>query len=224
MDQIDGLPAVPRVGDVVKVVNQGMTYSSYESWVERNTPSNLSAWKGSNFVSAVNGSAGTVLAVAPHTTDSSLLLALVKFSDRYVVIGVKGLAIIKSKDGVAWQPNFILQYDLKVDPFELFETMKEVEARIKVLASNPDLNRDTIKIYEIKNILSVKLDTRVIIGGLKVTTKPQDNQDKKAIKRAEQQTYYKKNRKKILARMKARREEKKQKVNITKIEETPNNG
>ncbi len=60
--------------------------------------------------------------------------------------------------------NFILQYDLDVDPFETFETMKEVQARIKELAKRPDLNRDTVKVYEVSKTYDVRLETTLIFG------------------------------------------------------------
>jgi hypothetical protein len=64
--------------------------------------------------------------------------------------------------------NFILQYELDTDPFETFATMKEVEARIKELAKRTDLKRESIKVYEIAKTFDVKLETRIIFGGVKV--------------------------------------------------------
>lgn len=58
-------------------------------------------------------------------------------------------------------PRFILQYELDEDPFELFATEKEVRARIKDLAERRDLKRDSIKVYEIKNVRAVKLGTSI---------------------------------------------------------------
>jgi hypothetical protein len=58
-------------------------------------------------------------------------------------------------------PRFILQYELDQDPFELFATEKEVRARIKELAERADLKRDSIKVYEIKNVRAVKLGTSI---------------------------------------------------------------
>jgi hypothetical protein len=58
-------------------------------------------------------------------------------------------------------PRFILQYELDKDPFELFATEKEVRTRIKELAERHDLKRDSIKVYEIKNVRAVKLGTSI---------------------------------------------------------------
>lgn len=66
--------------------------------------------------------------------------------------------------------KFILQYELDKDPFETFATMKEVEARIEELAKRPDLKRDSIKVYEIAKTYDVKLETRILFGGVKVKT------------------------------------------------------
>jgi hypothetical protein len=53
-------------------------------------------------------------------------------------------------------PRFILQYELDTDPFELFATEKEVRARITELAANPQLKRDSLRIFEIKKVRTVK--------------------------------------------------------------------
>ena len=58
-------------------------------------------------------------------------------------------------------PRFILQYELDEDPFELFATEKEVRVRINELADKPNLKRDSIKVYEIKNVRAVKLGTSI---------------------------------------------------------------
>lgn len=60
-------------------------------------------------------------------------------------------------------PKFILQYELDQDPFELFTTMKEVKARIAVLAENRSLKRDKIFIYEIANIQKVELGVSITL-------------------------------------------------------------
>lgn len=58
--------------------------------------------------------------------------------------------------------KFILQYELDEDPFELFYTMDEVKKRIDNLVKNKEsLKLDSIKIYEIKNVKTVKV-TKVV--------------------------------------------------------------
>lgn len=57
--------------------------------------------------------------------------------------------------------NFLLKYELDEDPVEEFETMKEVEKRIKELLDNEDLKKDSLVVYEIKSVKKVKLETKV---------------------------------------------------------------
>lgn len=58
--------------------------------------------------------------------------------------------------------NFLLKYDLDEDPIEEFETMKEVDDRIKQLVEEEDsLQKDSIVIYEIKSKHEVKIETKI---------------------------------------------------------------
>lgn len=60
--------------------------------------------------------------------------------------------------------NFLLQYELDEDPIEEFETMKQVNDRLKELAGRSDLKRDSIVLYEIKAKKTVKLTTQTRIS------------------------------------------------------------
>lgn len=62
--------------------------------------------------------------------------------------------------------KYILQYELDEDPFELFATLPEVKARIRVLAQNDSLKRDKIFVYEIKKTTKVEISTTTNIKGL----------------------------------------------------------
>lgn len=58
--------------------------------------------------------------------------------------------------------NFLLKYDLDEDPIEEFETMDEVELRVKELVEEEDsLKKDSIVIYEISKKYAVTVDTKV---------------------------------------------------------------
>lgn len=76
-------------------------------------------------------------------------------------IGYEFLELLTHTPSKTLPPRFILQYELDADPFELFATEKEVRARIKELAEKSDLKRDSIKVYEIKNVRAVKLGTSI---------------------------------------------------------------
>jgi len=58
--------------------------------------------------------------------------------------------------------NFLLKYDLDEDPIEEYETMKQVDDRIKYLVENvQELKKESIVIYEIKKKHRVTISTRI---------------------------------------------------------------
>lgn len=61
-------------------------------------------------------------------------------------------------------PKFLLRYDRESDPVEEFATLPEVRTRVKELLSDRSVKRDSFKVYEIKNVLKVKVDERVSIS------------------------------------------------------------
>lgn len=71
------------------------------------------------------------------------------------------IALIKRASGKAFMAKFLLKYDLDTDPIEEFETMKEVNDRIKELVLRSDLKRDSMVVYEIKSKKNVKIDTTI---------------------------------------------------------------
>jgi hypothetical protein len=60
--------------------------------------------------------------------------------------------------------NFLLKYDLDEDPIEEFETMKQVNARIKELLEDESLDRNSMVVYEVKAKKTVKFDTKIVIS------------------------------------------------------------
>jgi len=70
--------------------------------------------------------------------------------------------LIRKANGKAKKVNFLLKYDLDEDPIEEFETMKEVDERIKELVEEEDsLQKESIIIYEIKAKHEVKVETKI---------------------------------------------------------------
>lgn len=57
--------------------------------------------------------------------------------------------------------NFLLKYDLNEDPIEEFETMDQVNDRIKALLERSDLKRDSMVVYEIKSKRAVSIETKI---------------------------------------------------------------
>lgn len=94
---------------------------------------------------------------------------------------------------VAISPNFILQYDKGGDPFEVYETMREVEERIKMLAKDYGFNREAIRIYNVSSVTEVQLDTRIILGTkVNLANTKKTDIDSEAVKRAKKAAYQKK--------------------------------
>jgi hypothetical protein len=64
-------------------------------------------------------------------------------------------------------PKFILRYDLSSSGngalFEVIATEKELRTRIEELAGNDDLNRDSIKVYDVKRARTVQLGIKITI-------------------------------------------------------------
>lgn len=72
------------------------------------------------------------------------------------------ILISKSNNMSKKKVNFIIQYMLDEDPVEEFETMAQVDKRIKELSEDSSLERDSIFIYEVKERYSVTLETTVV--------------------------------------------------------------
>jgi hypothetical protein len=70
----------------------------------------------------------------------------------------------KSQGPATLPIRFILQYELNTDSFELFTAEKELRVRITELAANPSLRRDSIKVYDIKKVRTVKLGVKITIS------------------------------------------------------------
>ena len=58
--------------------------------------------------------------------------------------------------------NFLLKYDLDVDPVEEFETIKQIKVRIRELIKEGK-NPHNIKVYEVKNVKEVELNKKTVV-------------------------------------------------------------
>ncbi|MDD5551100.1 MAG: hypothetical protein PHS34_07570 [Candidatus Omnitrophica bacterium] len=70
------------------------------------------------------------------------------------------------KKGKPTKVNYLLQYELENDPIEEFETIKQVEERIKELAEDKNLQEDSIVLYKIASVKHIKIKREVVIEGL----------------------------------------------------------
>jgi hypothetical protein len=85
----------------------------------------------------------------------------VRFPDRKTVIHESRLELAPKTGRVekAAKVNFLLKYDLDEDPIEEFETMKQVNKRIKELLEVETLKCDSVVVYEIKSKKTVEFET-----------------------------------------------------------------
>lgn len=71
-----------------------------------------------------------------------------------------------SKPIKAPKVNFLLKYDLDVDPVEEFETLAQVKKRIQELAKCSNLKRNSLIVYAVKSRKPVELVDKVQIKGI----------------------------------------------------------
>ena len=79
------------VGDKVRVVNYGQTYSSYSDWVERHVKKRTDAAKWNSGGLMRNGNIGVVKYIAPHENGYDGDLAYVEIDGKCYVINIIGL-------------------------------------------------------------------------------------------------------------------------------------
>lgn len=82
---------VIKVGDMVEVVNNGQTYSTYTDWCYKNLPFNL-VKQYDYSVTPYTGTVGKVVCIAPHLLDNnSKIVAIQDNRNRIYLIGEPGL-------------------------------------------------------------------------------------------------------------------------------------
>ena len=81
-----------KVGDLVKVVDKGRTYSRYQEWFENHAPEYVSKFKRTD--APENGEAGVIRVIAPHDKcDDSADICLIECGgNRAFAIGFDGIA------------------------------------------------------------------------------------------------------------------------------------
>lgn len=86
---------VIRVGSKVEVIQSGLLYSTYKSWVEENVRSKADCemWEEGSWVR--NGYIGRVKTIADHGRGGSEPMAYVDFGGRCAIIEIRGLKKIK---------------------------------------------------------------------------------------------------------------------------------
>lgn len=104
-----------KVGNKVRVVDNGQTYTTYKEWAVANGLTKYQDGKGV----VPDGSEGEVLAVAPHMSrhDHSVL-AGVHIDGQSYIIGVTGLEVIPQPNGVDGDGNPVEFTVADLKPFQ----------------------------------------------------------------------------------------------------------
>lgn len=106
-------------GDIVRIVNDGQTYSTYLSFFDRDGLRGFKeAFRKSSDECLIgwqenNGDTGIVLAAAPHTMNSAEIIYVVECLE-------KGYTTLISEDGI----ELVLQAIQDVDDIDLSEILK----------------------------------------------------------------------------------------------------
>lgn len=147
-----------KIGNRVKVTNDGCTYTTYEDMAKK-----LKAKKWTRGNDCSDGDIGKIVNIDEGRYG---YIALVEINNREVLIGVEGLKLIVDKRGhprtKVPKVNFLLKYDLDEGPIEEFETMDQVKERIDYLVKNESsLKKDSMVVYEVKRKKVVSVQTKI---------------------------------------------------------------
>ena len=94
LDEIERLSRMPKVGDNVKVVDSGRTFSTYNTWLIKNKIDIKYAIKWTTSKSPKNNSIYKIVAIHKHL-DSRAMLALIEDDYNCYIINVEGLEVVK---------------------------------------------------------------------------------------------------------------------------------
>lgn len=79
-----------KVGDVVKVINRGQTYSTYEKWAELHSLKNYKKHAGPS-----DGNEGIVEVIARHENYKDEILCGINVDGKHFIIGIQGLEFVR---------------------------------------------------------------------------------------------------------------------------------
>lgn len=94
LNEIDRVNKMPKVGDKVKVINNGRTYSNYDTWLIKNNINIKYAVKWISGKSPTNEYVYKIVAIYKHL-DSKDILALIEDEYNCYIINVEGLEVVK---------------------------------------------------------------------------------------------------------------------------------
>lgn len=84
-----------KVGDEVQVTDDGCSYVTYASWVNKNVTNDNAKVRYNYGERAKMGMIGKVIAIAPHLTDKKILVYIIDeskyYTNNYYLIGIEGV-------------------------------------------------------------------------------------------------------------------------------------
>lgn len=97
LDRIEEEKNVPKVGDMVKVIDSGRNFSFYSEWLIKNNVSISSAIKWTDGRAPVNGEMFKVTNIGVHPNQKNCTLCLIEDEKNAFVINIEGLALVKER-------------------------------------------------------------------------------------------------------------------------------
>lgn len=94
LDEIERASRMPKVGDTVKVIDNGRTYSTYDTWLIANNIDIKHAIKWTTSKSPKNDSIYKIVAIHKHL-DSRAMLALIEDDYNCYIINIEGLEVLE---------------------------------------------------------------------------------------------------------------------------------
>lgn len=87
-----------KIGDIVKVIDTGKTYSTYEKWIEKYAPEYIDDYSNKSFDVPFKGDLYRVITTGKHMMyDVNLVLIQNEYSDQVYIISEDGLKLYQTK-------------------------------------------------------------------------------------------------------------------------------
>lgn len=95
LKDIEKAEKLPKVGDTVKVIDDGRTHSTYDEWFTKYNIDIKYALKWKYGESPNNGERYKIVAIHPHDRDKSSTLVLVEDERNCYIMNIEGIEVVK---------------------------------------------------------------------------------------------------------------------------------
>lgn len=95
LKDIEKAEKLPKVGDTVKIIDDGRTYSTYDTWFTKYNIDIKYALKWKHGESPNNGEIYKIVAIYPHDKYMNTTLALVEDERNCYIINIEGIEVVK---------------------------------------------------------------------------------------------------------------------------------